>query len=396
MARPIYMDNQATTRVDPRVLEAMLPWFSEEYGNAASKSHAFGWAAEAAVDRAREQLAGVLEASPAEIEFTSGATEANNLALLGAARAARAAGGGDHLVTVATEHKSVLDVCRHLEGEGFRVSYLPPGADGLITPEAVAAAVEPGTALVSVMLVNNEIGVVQPVAAIAAAVKSKSPATLVHCDAAQALGKLPLTVPAFGVDLIALSAHKVYGPKGIGALWVRRRPRVRLEPILHGGGHERGLRPGTLPVPLIVGFGAATALAAAGLADEAPRIAGLRDRLLAGITGRVDGVTVNGSLAQRVAGNLNLSFAGVDGEALLMSMRDVAVSSGSACTSASLEPSYVLRALGVDDELAHASIRFGIGRFNTEAEIDRTIELVAGAVTQLRAALGTPVESHVG
>jgi len=302
--RPIYMDNHATTRVDPRVLEVMLPYFSEEYGNAASRSHAYGWAAEAAVTRAREEVAALLEASPAEIVFTSGATESNNLALLGALRAA--GDRGDHLITLATEHKSVLDAAAQLEREGRRVTYLTPAADGLIAPEAVAAAVGAGTVMVSVMLVNNEIGVVQPVAAIAAAVKAANPATLVHCDAAQAAGKLPLTVAALGADLVSLSAHKIYGPKGVGALWVRRRPKVRLEPIIHGGGHERGLRSGTLPVPQLVGFGRACALAGAELAAESARVAGLRDRLHAGITARLDGVSLNGSATARVAGNLNL------------------------------------------------------------------------------------------
>ncbi len=384
MAAPIYMDNQATTPVDPRVLEVMLPYFREQFGNAASRTHAYGWVAEAAVDQAREEIAALIGASPAEIVFTSGATESDNLAIKGAARAHRRR--GNHLVTAATEHKAVLDSCKRLEGEGFRVTYLAPARDGLISPEAVAAAVTDETILVSVMLVNNEIGVIQPVAAIAAAVKAAREGTLVHCDAAQAAGKLPVDVGDLGVDLLALSAHKMYGPKGVGALWVRRRPKLKLQPLIDGGGHERGLRSGTLPVPLVAGFGAACAIAGRELATESVRIAALRDRLHDGIRARVGGVHLNGSAEQRIAGNLNLSFDEVDGDALLMSMRGVAVSSGAACSSASLAPSYVLRALGVPDDLAHASVRFGLGRFNTEEEVDAVIDMVADAVDKLRAA----------
>ncbi|HUH00800.1 MAG TPA: IscS subfamily cysteine desulfurase [Kofleriaceae bacterium] len=397
MSAPIYMDNHATTRLDPRVLEAMLPYLREHYGNAASRSHVFGWTAEAAVDLAREQVAALLGASPAEIVFTSGATEANNLALTGVARALRraqgvGARGGDHLVTVATEHKAVLDTCAYLERDGFRVTRLAPDRDGLVTPDQVAAAIEDTTVMVSIMLVNNEIGVIQPLADIAAAVKERGPSVLVHCDAAQAAGKLPIDVRAMGIDLCSVSAHKLYGPKGVGALFVRRRPRIVLEPLLHGGGHERGLRSGTLPVASIVGFGLACELATAELSTEGPRLAALRDRLLEGIRAAVPGTYVNGSLAHRIHGNLNLSFEGVDGEALLMSLREVAVSSGAACSSATLEPSYVLRAIGVADELAHSSLRFGLGRFNTMDEVERVITLVAAAVARLRALGADPDE----
>lgn len=376
------MDNHATTPVDPRVLEAMLPYFGEHFGNAASRSHAFGWTAEAAVDLAREQVADLLGARAAEIVFTSGATESDNLALEGAAAANR--GRGDHLVVLATEHKAVIDPAAWLERRGFRVTWLRPGPDGLVTPAQVAAEVGDDTILVAVMHGNNEIGVIQPVTDIAAAVKAKNERCLVHCDAAQSAGKVPLDVTTLGVDTVALSAHKLYGPKGVGALWVRRRPRVKLEPLIRGGGHERGLRSGTLPVPLVVGFGVACVMGAEALEEESARIAGLRDRLLAGLEERAGGVTVNGSREHRLPGNLNVSFAGVDGEALLLAMRDVAVSSGSACTSASLEPSYVLRAIGVPDELAHASIRFGLGRFNTAEEVEYAIEHVAAAVARLR------------
>jgi cysteine desulfurase len=388
LALPIYLDNHATTRCDPRVVEVMLPYFSEHYGNAASKSHSFGWTAEAAVDFAREQIATLIGARAKEIVLTSGATEANNLAIKGVAWAHR--GRADHIVTVATEHKAVLDPCKRLAAEGFRVTFLQPDRDGLVTPAQVAEAVEEGTALVSVMYVNNEIGVVQPIAEIARAVKDRNPKTLFHCDAVQGVGKLPFDVETMHVDLVSMTAHKMYGPKGIGALWIRRKPRVRIEPLIDGGGHERGLRSGTLPVPLIAGFGAACELAQAERADEAERVGALRDRLYQGLIAGLDDVHVNGSLAQRVPGNLNLSFGGVDGEALLMTLKNVAISSGSACTSASLEPSYVLRCLGVDDELAHSSIRFGVGRFNTQEEIDYTVELVVTSVRRLRELSATP------
>jgi len=367
-------------------MAAMLPYFTEKFGNAASKNHVFGWTAEAAVDRAREQIAALLNGSPTEIVFTSGATEANNLAIKGAARFYKTrATGTPHIVTVMTEHKSVLDSCAALESEGFRVTYLRPDEAGLITPEQLAAVIDDDTILVSVMFANNEIGVVQPIAELCAAVKAKNSKTLFHCDAVQAVGKLSFDVRALDVDLVSLSAHKMYGAKGVGALWLRRsRPRVQLEPVIVGGGHERGLRSGTLPVPLIVGFGAACELSATLAVEEATRLRGLRDRLLAGISERVDGVVVNGSMDHRLPGNLNLSFADVDGEALLLSLRDVAVSSGAACSSAAAEPSYVLRAIGRDKQLAHSSLRFGIGRANTVEQIDYVIELVHRCVLDLR------------
>lgn len=386
MAQPIYMDNHATTPLDPRVREVMEPYFGDQFGNAASASHAYGWAAEAAVDLARERVAALIGASPSEIVFTSGATEADNLAVKGAVRANRRR--GDHIVTVATEHKAVLDSCKRLEGEGFRVTYLAPDSGGLVTPGDVAAAVTGDTVLVSAMLVNNEIGTVLPIADIAAAVKARNGKTLVHCDAVQGVGTLALDAPAAGLDLVSLSAHKIYGPKGVGALWVRRRPRVAVEPLIDGGGHERGMRSGTLPVPLCAGFGMACEVLGRDREADAARIGGLRDRLHRGIAERVSGVHLNGSAGARVAGNLNLSFEGVDGEALLMALRGVAVSSGAACSSASREPSYVLRAIGVADELAQASIRFGLGRMNTEAEVDQVIDMVADAVARMRAARG--------
>jgi cysteine desulfurase len=376
------MDNHSTTPVDPRVLEAMLPYFTEQFGNAASRNHSFGWQAEAAVERAREQIAGLIGGTGREIVFTSGATEADNLAIKGAAWFHRKR--GQHIVTVETEHKAVLDSCKRLERDGWKVTYLKPSPDGLVSPEQVAEVVGPETVLVSLMLANNEIGVVQPIEEIGAAIKAKNGKTLFHCDAVQGIGKIPFDVEKAAVDLVSLSAHKMYGPKGIGALWVRRKPRVRIDPLIDGGGHERGMRSGTLPVPLIVGLGAACEIAGREMADEAARIRRLRDRLLAGIQSRLDQVFVNGSLERRLPGNLNISFAFVEGESLLMALKDVAVSSGSACTSASLEPSYVLRALGIGEELAHTSIRFGIGRFNREEEIDFVIDVVARSVERLR------------
>jgi cysteine desulfurase len=381
-ALPIYLDNHATTRTDPRVVEAMLPYFTEHYGNAASRHHAFGWKAEEAVEAAREQVARLLGASPREIVFTSGATESNNLALKGAAAMYRSQ--GDHLVTVATEHKAVLDVCKRLEHDGFRVTYLPVDADGLVAPEQVAAVLTDRTILVSVMAANNEIGVLQPIRDIGWLCKERR--ILFHTDAAQAAGKVPLDVAEMGIDLLSLSAHKMYGPKGVGALYVRRQgPRVRLEPLFEGGGHERGMRSGTLPVPLIVGFGQACELCRDEMAAEAERLTGLRERLGQAIADQLDEVTRNGHPTRRLPGNLNLSFAGVEGEALMMGMKNVAVSSGSACTSASIEPSYVLRALGIGDDLARSSIRFGLGRFTTPAEIETTIREVVRVVKQLRA-----------
>ncbi len=379
---PIYMDNHATTRVDPRVVQAMLPYFTEDFGNAASRNHSFGWKAEEAVDRAREQIAKLIGGNAKEIVFTSGATESINLAIKGAAWFHEER--GKHIITVTTEHKATLDTCKRLETEGFRVTYLPVQADGRVTAEQVVAALEPDTVLVSIMLANNEIGVVNPIEEITAAVKAKNKNILVHTDAVQGVGKIPFNVETSRVDLASISAHKMYGPKGVGALWVRRKPRVRIDPIIDGGGHERGMRSGTLNVPLIVGFGAACELAGAEMGDEAARTSKLRDKLLHGLQSQLDETYVNGSLEHRLPNNLNISFAFVEGEAMMMALKDVAVSSGSACTSASLEPSYVLRACGVGEELAHTSIRFGLGRFNTEEEVDYVIKLVVEKVKKLR------------
>jgi cysteine desulfurase len=382
MKLPIYLDNHATTPMDPRVLEAMLPYFTEKFGNAASRNHSFGWTAEAAVEKAREQIAALIGGSAKELVFTSGATESNNLAIKGAASYHKER--GRHIITAVTEHKCVLDTCKRLENEGFRVTYLPVGADGLVTPDKVALAIEEDTILVSIMLANNEIGVVQPIAEIADAVKKRKKDVLVHTDAVQGIGKVPFDVEKSRVDLASLTAHKIYGPKGVGALWVRRKPRVRIDPLIDGGGHERGMRSGTLNVPSIVGFGAACELARLEMASEAERVGKLRDRLLAGLKAALPEIYVNGSWDHRLPGNLNVSFAFVEGEGLMMAIKDVAVSSGSACTSASLEPSYVLRALGASEENAHSSIRFGVGRFNTEEEIDFVVKLVAEKVNKLR------------
>ncbi len=377
---PIYMDCHSTTPVDPRVLEAMLPHFAEEFGNAASRSHVFGWRAEEAVEKAREQVARLVGASAREIVWTSGATESDNLAVKGVARfhAAR----GRHLVTTRVEHKAVLDSCRALEREGFEVTYVGVGGDGCVDPEEVRRALRPDTVLVSVMLANNEVGAVQPVEEIGRITRQAG--VLFHCDAVQGAGRIPFDVERAQVDLCSLTAHKIYGPKGAGALYVRRKPRARLAPQMDGGGHERGYRSGTLNVPGIVGFGAAAEIARAEGAAESERVLRLRERLRAAPQAGLDQVTVNGSLERRLPGNLNVSFAGVEGEALMMAARDVAVSSGSACTSASLEPSYVLRAMGVPDDLAHASIRFGLGRFNTEEEVDFAARLFVEKVARLR------------
>ncbi len=378
---PIYLDHHATTPTDPRVVEAMEPYWSRDFGNAASHGHVFGWRAEEAVELARECIAAALGAEPREVVFTSGATESNNLALLGAAEAQ--AGRRDHVVTVATEHKAVLDPCRVLERRGWRVSVLPVDGEGLVDPDAVAAAIEERTLLVSVMAANNEIGVLQPLAEIGARCRERG--VLFHTDAAQALGKVPLDVQDACADLVSLSAHKLYGPPGVGALFVRaRRPRVRLEPRQYGGGHERGLRSGTVPVPLVVGFGRAVALAAEERESEAARLGGLRDRLFERLRGSLEGLVLNGHPERRLPGNLNLSFADVDGEALLASLRDVAVSSGSACTSATPEPSHVLTALGRPEALVRASLRIGIGRFNTADEIDYAAERIRENVQLLR------------
>ena len=379
---PIYLDNHATTRVDPRVLEAMLPYLSEQYGNAASRQHVFGQRAEEAVGRAREQVADLIGAEARTIVFTSGATESNNLALKGVAAAYRKK--GDHLISVATEHNAVLDPLRRLERDGFRVTILPVDRFGRVTAEQVEAAITERTVLVSVMAANNEIGTLQPIREIGRLCKRRG--VLFHSDAAQAAGKIPLDVEEMGIDLLSLSAHKMYGPKGVGALYVRRRePHVRLEPQIDGGGHERGLRSGTLPVPFIVGFGAACELCRQEMAEEAERLRGLRERLRAGIQGQLEDTVLHGCPTERLPGNLSLGFAFIDSGALMTMMRDVAVSSGSACTSASVEPSHVLRAIGVADELSHGSIRYGLGRFTTPDEVDYAVEETVRAVQHLRA-----------
>lgn len=381
MKLPIYMDNNSTTRTDPRVVEAMLPYFTEEYGNAASRSHPFGWHAEKAVDDARDQIAKIIGATGKEIIFTSGATESTNLALKGVAAMYKKK--GDHVVTQITEHKATIDTCKRLERDGVKVTYLPVDEFGRVTAEQVRNALTDKTILVSIMTANNEIGTVQPIADIGKVCKEKG--VLFHTDAVQAVGKIPMDVQAMGIDLLSLSGHKIYGPKGIGALYVRKKdPRVRLEPIIDGGGHERGMRSGTLPVPLIVGLGRACEIARTEMAEEVARTFALRERLRTRIMDRLPETYLNGHPTERLPGNLNLSFAYVEGEGLMMGIKDVAVSSGSACTSASLEPSYVLRALGVGDELAHSSIRFGIGRFTTQDEVDYVADLVVREVTRLR------------
>jgi len=378
---PIYMDNQATTRVDPRVLEAMLPYFSDTFGNAASRNHSFGWEAEKAVEKAREQIANLIGASSKEIIFTSGATESNNLAIKGIAEMYRER--GNHIITQVTEHKAVLDTCKRLEKSGCRVTYLPVKADGLIDLEQLKAAFTDQTILVSIMFANNEIGVIQPVAEIGKLCHERN--IIFHTDAVQGAGKVPIDVQAMNIDVLSLSGHKIYGPKGIGALYVRRRgPRVQIAEQINGGGHERGMRSGTLNVPGIVGLGAACELAQNDMAEESARLTRLRDRLRAKIEAAVDHTHVNGNWEHRIPGNLNLSFLYVEGESLLMGINDIAVSSGSACTSATLEPSYVLKALGLGDDVAHSSIRFGLGRFNTEAEVEYVADKVIEVVNHLR------------
>jgi cysteine desulfurase len=378
---PIYMDNNATTRCDPRVVEAMLPYFTEVYGNAASRNHSFGWVAEEAVENGREQIAALVGASAKEIIFTSGATESNNLAIKGVAGMYKKK--GNHVITVVNEHKAVLDPCKRLEREGFQVTFLPVDKYGRVSAEQVEKALTDKTILVSVMAANNEIGTLQPIGDIGRMCKRKG--VLFHTDAVQAVGKIPIDVEEMGIDLLSLSAHKIYGPKGIGALYVRKKdPRVRLDPIIDGGGHERGMRSGTLPVPGIVGLGMACELARKEMAEESSRLFRLREKLRAGIMDALGDTYLNGHPTERLPGNANISFAYVEGEALMMGIKDVAVSSGSACTSASLEPSYVLKSLGVGDELAHSSIRFGVGRFNTEAEVDFVIDAVVREVNRLR------------
>ena len=379
MKFPIYLDYSATTPVDPRVAQKMIPFLTEQFGNAASRSHAFGWEAEKAVEEARGHVAALLNADSKEIIWTSGATEGNNLAIKGAANFYK--GKGKHIVTMKTEHKAVLDTVRELERQGYEATYLDPEQNGLLDLEKFKAALRPDTVLASVMMVNNEIGVIQPIAEIGEICRSKG--IIFHCDAVQAAGKIPIDLQKLKVDLLTVTAHKVYGPKGIGALYVRRKPRVRIEPQIHGGGHERGLRSGTLPTHQIVGMGEAFRIAKLEMAAESERIRALRDRLLAGFKD-MEEVYVNGDLERRIPGNLNVSFNFVEGESLIMGIKDVAVSSGSACTSASLEPSYVLRALGRSDELAHSSIRFTIGRFTTEEEIDYAVKLLRAKIGKLR------------
>jgi len=388
----IYLDNHATTAVDPRVLEAMLPWFSDKYGNAASRGHRFGWEAEKAVDLARRRVAHLCGAGAREIAFTSGATEADNLAIKGAMEAARAK--GKHVVTVATEHKAVLDTVKHLERQGCLATVLLPRPDGQIDLDALAAALRPDTVLVSVMYANNEIGTVQPVAEIGALCHERG--VFFHCDAVQAFGKIPIDVERDHIDLMSLSAHKMYGPKGVGALYVRKRnPRVQIAAQIDGGGHESGMRSGTLNVPGIVGFGEASGWCSKEMEEEAAWETTLRDRLLHGLQAAVEGVEVNGTMEHRLPGNLNVSFAGVDAESLLIALPDVALSTGSACTSATVEPSHVLKALGLSRDRAHSSVRFGIGRFNTAEEIEEVIGKAAAAVRKLRAMLPAGLDSFV-
>ncbi|HZE11244.1 MAG TPA: IscS subfamily cysteine desulfurase [Burkholderiales bacterium] len=379
MKFPIYLDYSATTPVDPRVAQKMIPFLTEQFGNAASRSHAFGWEAEKAVEEARGHVAALLNADSKEIIWTSGATEGNNLAIKGAANFYK--GKGKHIVTMKTEHKAVLDTVRELERQGFEATYLDPEQNGLLDLEKFKAVLRPDTVLASVMMVNNEIGVIQPIAEIGEICRAKG--IIFHCDAVQAAGKIPIDLQKLKVDLLTVTAHKVYGPKGIGALYVRRKPRVRIEPQIHGGGHERGLRSGTLPTHQIVGMGEAFRIAKLEMGTESERIRALRDRLLAGFKD-MEEVYVNGDIERRIPGNLNISFNFVEGESLIMGIKDVAVSSGSACTSASLEPSYVLRALGRSDELAHSSIRFTIGRFTTEEEIDYAVKLLRSKIGKLR------------
>ena len=378
---PIYLDNNATTPIDPRVLEAMMPFFTNMFGNAASRSHAYGWAAEEAVECARTQIGALIGCSDKEIVFTSGATESNNLALKGVAEFY--ADKGNHIITARTEHKCILDTCKRLERGGVRVTYLDTDKQGIVTAQQVADAITDKTILVSIMFANNEIGTVQPIAEIGKVCRAKG--VLFHTDAAQGVGKLPFNVDEMNVDLVSLSAHKMYGPKGVGALYVRRKPtRVRVAPIMDGGGHERGMRSGTLNVPGIVGFGKAAEICKAEMAEEGIRTGKLRMRLQDYFFKHLDHLELNGHPDHRLPGNLNISFAYVEGEAMMMAIKNVAVSSGSACTSASLEPSYVLRACGVSEELAHTSIRFGVGRFNTEEEIDYVGKYVVGQVLKLR------------
>lgn len=381
MKLPIYLDNHATTRVDPRVVEAMLPYFTEHFGNAASRNHEFGWEAEQAVDKARKQIADLIGATAKEIVFTSGATESDNLAIKGVAE--MYAEKGNHIITVVTEHKAVLDVCKKLEKNGHRITYLPVMGDGLIDLQMLKEAFTDKTVLVSIMYANNELGVIQPIREIGAMCRERG--VLFHTDGVQAVGKVPVNVNADNIDIMSISAHKMYGPKGAGALYVRRRnPRVQITAQIDGGGHERGMRSGTLNVPGIVGLGKACELCGAEMEAETKRLRYLRDKLKSKLEAGLDELYINGSMEHRLPHSLNMSFAYVEGESLLMGINDIAVSSGSACTSATLEPSYVLKALGVGDDVAHSSIRFGIGRFNTEEEIDYTADKLIEVVKKLR------------
>jgi cysteine desulfurase len=378
---PIYMDNHATTPVDPRVVEAMLPYFTEKFGNAASRNHEFGWKAEEAVETARGQIAKLINATPKEIVFTSGATESTNLAIKGVAEMYREK--GNHIITQVTEHKATLDTCKRLEKYGYEVTYLPVEKDGRINLDDLCRAITPKTILISIMYANNEIGAVQPVEEIGKIAKEKG--IFFHCDGVQAVGKIPVDMQKDGIDLLSISAHKIYGPKGVGALYVRRKnPRVQLSAIIDGGGHERGMRSGTLNVTGIVGLGKACELCMNEMQAETVKLRGFRDRLTKSIMSRLDETFINGSMEHRLPHSINISFAYVEGESLLMGINDIAVSSGSACTSATLEPSYVLKALGVGEDLAHTSIRFGIGRFNTQEEVDYVADRVVETVTRLR------------
>jgi len=378
---PIYMDNHATTPVDPRVVDAMLPYFTEKFGNAASRNHSFGWAGEEAVETARAQVASLIGATPKEIIFTSGATESDNLMIKGVAEMYREK--GNHIITQAIEHKAVLDTCKRLEKYGYEVTYLPVQRDGRVDPEDVRKAITPKTILITIMYANNEIGIINPMTEIGKIAKEHG--IIFAVDGVQAVGKIPVDVQKDNIDLLSISAHKIYGPKGVGALYVRRRnPRVQLSAIIDGGGHERGMRSGTLNVTGIIGLGKACEIAQQEMAEESKRMRALRDRLRAGLEAKLDEVYINGSIEHRLPNNLNMSFAYVEGESLLMGINDVAVSSGSACTSATLEPSYVLKALGVGEDLAHTSIRFGLGRFNTEEEVDYVTDKMVQVVTKLR------------
>jgi cysteine desulfurase len=382
MKLPIFMDNHSTTPMDPRVLDAMLPYFVEKFGNAASRNHAFGWEAEEAVEQARRQIAHLIHADSKEIVFTSGATESDNLAIKGVVEMYHEK--GDHIITSSTEHRAVLDTCKALESKrGVKVTYLPVDKSGMVNPEDVRNAITEKTILITIMMANNEIGTINPMKAIGKIAKDKG--ILFHSDATQGVGKIPVDVQDMGIDLMSFSAHKMYGPKGIGALYVRKKsPRVRIVAQMDGGGHERGMRSGTLPVPLIVGFGKAVELCEQEMTTESKRLSTMRDRLQTAITGKLEEVYLNGHPTERLPNNLNLSFAYVEGESLLMGLKEIALSSGSACTSATLEPSYVLRALGVGSDLAHSSIRFGLGRFNTEDEVDYVAKRIIEVVTKLR------------